>query len=113
MKDILQYKEFIGSVHFDSDDEIFYGKIEGVNDLITFEGKSVSEIKESFEEAVEDYIAICNTTGKHIHKSFRGNFNVRITPDLHKEAATKSQILGISLNKFVQKALEKEVAAMK
>jgi len=113
MKDIIQYKEFIGSVHFDSDDEIFYGKIEGVNDLITFEGKSVSEIKESFKEAAEDYIAICKKTGKQIHKSFRGNFNVRITPDLHKKAVTKSQILGISLNKFVQRAIEKEVAAVK
>jgi len=113
MKDIVQYKEFIGSVHFDSDDEVFYGKIEGINDLVTFEGRSVSEIKESFEEAVEDYITICKKTGKQIHKSFKGNFNVRITPDLHKKAVNKSQILGISLNKLVQKALEKEVAVMK
>ncbi|MBC8182239.1 type II toxin-antitoxin system HicB family antitoxin [candidate division KSB1 bacterium] len=110
---MIQYKEFIGSVHFDSSDEIFYGKIEGVNDLITFEGKSVSEIKKSFEKEVEDYIAICKNLRKQIHKSFRGNFNVRISPDLHKKAVTKSQILGVSLNKLVQKALEKEVAAMK
>ena len=44
MKDILQYKDFIGSVHFDADDEVFFGKIEGIDDLISFEGSSVTEL---------------------------------------------------------------------
>ena len=56
MKDILQYKDFIGSVHFNADDEIFFGKIEGVDDLVSFEGNTVSELKQAFEEAVDDYL---------------------------------------------------------
>ena len=108
-KDILQYEDFIGSVHFSADDGVFFGKIEGINDLITFEGTTVDELKTAFHEAVEDYIDICKQTGKSLQKSYKGSFNVRIPSDLHKKAVQKSLTLGISLNKLVQQALEKEV----
>jgi predicted HicB family RNase H-like nuclease len=109
MKDVLQYKDFIGSVHFSADDGVFFGKIAGINDLITFEGTNVNEIKEAFQEAVEDYIDICKQTGKPLQKSYKGSFNVRIAAELHKKAVQKSLILGISLNKLVQRAIEKEI----
>ena len=64
MKDILQYKGFIGSVHFNADDEVFFGKIEGIDDLVSLEGCSVAEIKEAFVEAVDDYITLCEENGK-------------------------------------------------
>ena len=109
MKDILQYKDFIGSVHFNADDEIFFGKIEGVDDLVSFEGSSVSELKQAFEEAVYDYIILCKDNGKKIEKSYKGSFNVRIAPELHKKAKMLSVMQGISLNQFIQKAVEHEV----
>ena len=109
MRDLLQYKDFFGSVHFSADDGVFFGKIEGINDLITFEGITVDEIRDAFQEAVEDYIDICKQTGKPVQKSYKGSFNVRIAPELHKKAVQKSLILGISLNKLVQRALEKEI----
>ena len=109
MKDILQYKDFIGSVHFSAQDGVLFGKIEGINDLITFEGTTVEEINNAFREAVDDYIDICKETGKTLQKSYKGSFNVRIAPELHKKAVQKSLILGISLNKLVQRALEKEM----
>lgn len=58
MMDKLIFKEFIGTVHFSTKDSVFYGKIEGINDLVTFEGESVHELKLAFEEAVEDYITL-------------------------------------------------------
>lgn len=60
MSDKLKYKHFTGSVEFSADDEVFFGKIEGINDLVMFEGTSVNELKSAFEEAVEDYIELCN-----------------------------------------------------
>jgi predicted HicB family RNase H-like nuclease len=110
MKDVLQYKDFIGSVHFSTEDEVFFGRIEGIDDLITFEGTTVKEIKKSFIEAVEDYIELCKKTGKKIFKSYRGSFNVRISPSLHKKAVQKSHLIGISLNQFVQNAIEHEIS---
>jgi len=109
MKDVLQYKEFIGSVHYGAEDDCFFGKIEGIDDLVTFEGRDVDELKRSFREAVEDYIGLCRTAGKPLQKSCRGSFNVRMPAELHRKAARKSALLGISLNQLVQRAVEKEV----
>lgn len=58
MKDVMIFKDFIGSVHYSTDDEVFFGRIEGINDSIEFEGKSVEELKFAFEEAVDDYIEL-------------------------------------------------------
>ncbi|TGM85074.1 type II toxin-antitoxin system HicB family antitoxin [Leptospira bouyouniensis] len=109
MKDLMEYKGYLGSVHFDSEDEIFYGKIEGIEDLISFEGKSVNEIKKAFIESVDDYLHLCIKVKKDPEKSFKGSFNVRIPTDLHRKAYRKSLIEGISLNQLVQKAIEKEI----
>ena len=109
MKDVLRYKEFIGSVHFSEEDDCFFGKIEGVEDLVTFEGRNVDELIDAFHEAVEDYVGLCRKAGKTPHKSYKGGFNVRMPAELHQKAARKSALLGISLNQLVQRAIEKEV----
>ena len=109
MKDILQYQDFLGSVHFSAEDECFFGKIEAIDDLVSFEGRDVHELKKAFQEAVEDYRELCRITGKPLHKSYRGSFNIRINPELHKKAVQKSLMLGISLNQLVQRAIEEKI----
>jgi predicted HicB family RNase H-like nuclease len=109
MKDVLKFKDFIGSVHFSADDDCFFGKIEGIDDLVSFEGRDVDELKRSFREAVEDYVELCRAAGKPLQKSCKGSFNVRMPAELHQKAARKSALLGISLNQLVQRAVEKEV----
>jgi len=108
-EDVLTYKDFIGTVHYSSADEVFYGKIGGINDLITFEGDSVGVLRRAFEEAVDDYILLCNEAGKNPLKTFKGSFNVRVSSELHKKAFRIAAGEGISLNKFVQTAIEHEV----
>jgi predicted HicB family RNase H-like nuclease len=108
VKDVLRYKDFIGSVHFSADDECFFGKIEGIDDLVTFEGRDVGELKRAFREAADDYIDLCRKAGKPLFKSYVGSFNIRMPAELHQKAARKSALLGISLNQFVQRAVEKE-----
>ena len=111
VRDSLSYKGFSGSVHFNADDEVFYGKIAGVNDLVTFEGTTVADLATSFREAVEDYLVLCRTVGKSARKSYKGSFNVRIPTSLHRRAAEQATVRGISLNRLVQEALEREVGA--
>lgn len=108
-EDVLIYKDFIGTVHLSADDNLFYGRIEGVNDLVTFQGETVDELKRAFEEAVEDYVELCREAGKDPLKSFRGSFNVRIDPDLHRRAYRAATVAGQSLNQLVQAAIEREV----
>jgi predicted HicB family RNase H-like nuclease len=107
MKDIIKYKDHIGSVRFSSEDNVFFGKIEGIDDLVTFEGKSVDELVSAFHEAVEDYSDLCEKAGKSIQKSYKGSFNIRIDPDLHKKASLLSTNLGLSLNQLVEEAIQK------
>lgn len=109
MKDLLKYKDFVGTVHYSSEDEVFYGKLTGVPDLVTFEGATVKELKKSFIDAVDDYLEICEYLNKSPHKSYKGTFNVRVTPDTHKQAAYKSIELGLSLNQFVEQAIKEKL----
>ena len=110
MIDKLKYKDFIGSVHFSAEDEVFFGKIEGINDLVTFEGSTVFKLKKAFKEAAEDYIELCQEVGKKIFKSFKGSFNVRVNPELHSKAYKRALIEGKTLNQFVKEAIELKIS---
>ena len=105
MNDILEYKNYFGSVNYSASDEVFYGQILGITDHITYEGDSVKSLKEDFAEAVEDYLASCAELGKEPEKIYKGSFNVRISPELHKRLAIYSRQRRQSLNKSVEKAI--------
>lgn len=105
MTDLLKYKEYYASVHFSAEDEVFFGKVLGIDDLINFEGSSVKELKKSFYEAVNDYIKTCKAIGKEPNKTYKGSFNVRIPSELHKEASIYAASKNISLNDFIKTAL--------
>jgi len=112
MTDKLLYKEFIGTVHYSTKDSVFYGKIEGINDLVTFEGEDVQDLKTSFEEAVDDYIDLCAEIKKEPLKSFKGSFNVRISPKLHSKAFKFASLKGTSLNQLVSEAIEDKIDSL-
>ena len=59
----LKYKDFLGSVNFSEKDGVFFGKIEGIDGLVNFEGESVSELTNAFHEAVDEYLAYCEEEG--------------------------------------------------
>jgi predicted HicB family RNase H-like nuclease len=109
MNDKLKYKDFIGSVQFSSDDEIFFGKVEGVNDLVTFEGATVAKLKKAFKDAADDYLELCEEVGKEAFKSFKGSFNVRLNPELHSMAFKKATMQGKTLNQFVKESIEMRI----
>lgn len=105
MSDYLTYKGYLGTVEYNGEDEVFHGKVHGINDLITFEGESVKELKTAFKEAVDDYLETCKELGKQPDKTFKGSFNVRLSTELHKKAAMIASQKSISLNDFVKRAI--------
>ena len=107
MDDILEYKGYYGEVHFSAEDDVFYGKLIGMSDLVTYEGSSVKELRKSFREAVDDYLEFCQELGKEPDKTYKGTFNVRLTPELHREAARYAAINNMTLNEFVKYAIDK------
>lgn len=109
MKDLIIYKDYVGSVHYSEDDEVFFGKIEGIDDLVTFEGQSVLQLKKAFHEAVDDYLEIARATGKQPEKTYRGSLNIRLKPETHKKANRLALVKGKTLNQFINDAVEHEI----
>ena len=105
MNNIMEYKGYVGTVEFSEKDMIFYGKVMGIRALISYEGTTAYELIADFHGAVEDYLALCEAEGKEPEKAYKGSFNVRISHELHKQAAIFATTHGISLNSFVENAL--------
>ena len=106
MNNVLTHKGFIGSVHFSADDNVFFGKVEGINDMITFEGETVQDLKDAFRYMVDEHIKDCDAENVPVEKSYKGSFNIRLTPDLHRRAAISAKIHGTTLNTFVKESIE-------
>jgi predicted HicB family RNase H-like nuclease len=104
--DVLTYKGFIGSVHFSAADDLFFGKVEGIDDLISFEGTSVQELKNAFHYVIDEHIKDCERENIPAQKSYKGSFNLRLSPDLHRRAAVAAKAHGSTLNAFVKGAIE-------
>lgn len=108
----LTYKGYIGSVNFCEKDNVFFGKIEGINGLVNFEGESVKELTEAFHQAVDDYLIYCEEEGLEPRKSFSGSLNIRISPEIHSRITVLAKQAGISIDAFIKQALEKQMASM-
>ena len=110
MKDMIKHKGYFGSVHYNSDDRVFYGKIEFIRALVSYEGQDADSLEASFHEAVDDYLATCAELGHEPERPFKGSFNVRIAPELHERVMIAATQQGMSLNRFVAETLSQAVA---
>ena len=105
----MTYKGYLGSVNYSDKDQVFFGKIEGINGLVNFEGESVKELTTAFHEAVDDYLAYCEDEGIEPDKSYTGVLNVRLTPAIHRQIAMLALQAGLSINAYIKEALEEKV----
>lgn len=110
MNDILQYKGYYADIGFSAQDEVFYGKLIGINDLVNFEADTVKQLKKAFHEAVDDYLETCEELGKIPEKTYKGSFNVRIPAELHRRAAIFAAIKKVTLNDYVRYAIDTTIS---
>ena len=110
MSNTMEYNGYVGSVEFSEKDGVFFGKVMGICALISYEGTTAQELVEDFHGAVDDYLALCESKGKEPEKAYKGSFNVRISPELHKRAVISAAAQDISLNSLVERSLESYVA---
>jgi predicted HicB family RNase H-like nuclease len=106
---MMEYKGYIGHVEFDHEADIFHGEIINTRDVITFQGKTVDELKSAFRDSVEDYLEYCAKLGQPPEKPFTGKFMLRIPPDLHRKIYVAAKQSGESINAWVKDQLEKRV----
>jgi predicted HicB family RNase H-like nuclease len=107
---LLSYEGYLGSVEFDQDERIFYGRLAFIRALVSYEAKDAEGLVRAFHEAVDDYLAHCAEDGTPPERPLKGSFNVRTGPDLHRRAVVTAARAGVSLNAFVTRALEAAVA---
>jgi predicted HicB family RNase H-like nuclease len=108
---MMEYKGYIGKVEFDDSVNVFHGRVVNIRDVVTFEGTTVEELQREFHEAVDDYLEFCASRGEKPDKPFSGRFNVRLSPELHRQVAMAAAHEGESLNSYVSKSLERAVDA--
>lgn len=101
----MTYKRYAARIEYSADDDCFVGRIAGIRDVVGFHGASVSELREAFHDAVDDYLATCEKVGKAPQRPYSGKVVLRIEPELHKQAAIKAELEGKSLNKFLEEAV--------
>ena len=111
MNNTIQYKGYIGSVEFSEEDSIFYGKVMGIRSLISYEGESARELLEDFHGDVDDYLESCKAEGKEPQVAFKGSFNIRLSPELHKRIYIYAAAHQMSMNRYIEEILEKSPAA--
>jgi predicted HicB family RNase H-like nuclease len=109
MKDMMHYKGYYGSVHFDDDELCFHGKIEFIRALVNYEGTDARGLRRAFEEAVDDYLTMCQQEGLAPETPFKGSLNVRLGPALHRRIAIAAAHQHVSVNKFIMNVLSKTV----
>lgn len=105
MSNTIEYKGYIGSIEFSEEDNIFYGKVQGIRSLISYEGENAKDLIKDFHMAVDDYLQLCAERGTEPEKAYKGTFNIRISPELHKSAAIYATEHKMSLNAVVETAL--------
>ena len=106
MSQTLRHKGYDGSVEYSAEDRILHGSLLGIRDAVTFEGVDVDSLEANFRAAVDEYLAFCAAEGKTPDQPFKGSFNIRVGPDLHKRAALYAEAHKQKLNTVVSKALE-------
>jgi predicted HicB family RNase H-like nuclease len=110
---MLEYKGYIGKVTFDDEADLIHGEVVGLRDVITFQGESVTELRQAFQESIDDYLEWCEKLGQKPEKPYSGQFVVRLSPEIHRAVAQMAQMEGKSLNGWVATLLQRVTHELK
>jgi predicted HicB family RNase H-like nuclease len=107
---MLTYHGYIGRVDFDENAHTFFGTVINANVLISFSGSTVRELEKSFHNVVDSYLEDCKEEGSEPEKPYNGTITVRVSPEIHRRVAIKASVCKESMNKYVEKLLERDTA---
>ena len=101
----MHYKNYAARIEYSDEDGCFVGHIAGIKDIVGFHGESVAEMRAAFEEAVDDYLALCAEAGKRAERPYSGRIMLRVPPELHARLAVQAESNGLSLNQWAMERL--------
>lgn len=94
---------------FLEEDEMFFGRVLGIRSLISYEGDNAKDLIADFHNSVDEYLKWCEDEGRKPEKAYKGSFNIRISPKLHKQLVICAMSHDMTLNGYIQEILEKAV----
>ncbi len=103
----MTYKGYAARIEYSDEDGCFIGHIAGIKDVIGFHAESVKELRAAFEEAVGDYLATCEKSGRASQKPYSGKLMLRVPPEVHARAAMMAEAHGMSLNQWATEVLSR------
>lgn len=101
----MTYNGYKARIDFDDRDNIFVGRLLGINDIVGFHADNVTDLRSAFEEAVDDYLEACEQIGKSPDKPASGKLMLRVTPEIHAAALVAAKSAGKSLNQWAAEVL--------
>ena len=101
----MEYKGYLSRIEFDDDINVFHGEVINIRDVITFQGTSVQELRQAFEDSVEDYLAFCAERGEEPDKPFSGRFAIRLSPEQHRKVILAAEKAGKGVEMWVAEIL--------
>ncbi len=108
---MIEYKGYLGVIDFDPELDAFHGTVTNTNDVITFYGSSVTELRQEMQKSIEEYLEFCQEQGKKPESPFSGKLMIETSPELHRRIALNAARRHLNLNVYIQEVLEKGVAA--
>lgn len=109
MSNLLSYKNYNGTVEYSKEDHCLFGKVVGIKSLLSYEGDSVRQLEQDFQNVIDEYLEGCKERNIEPEQPYKGTFNVRISPELHRNIAEYAIEHGKSLNAAVEEAIGKMV----
>jgi predicted HicB family RNase H-like nuclease len=107
----MKYRGYTGSVEYHADERLFYGRVDGITDLVSFQGDTVESLEADFRAGIDDYLAFCEERGVEPQRPCSGRFVLRVSPELHRDAAIAARTQRESLNTWITGAIEARLAA--
>ena len=105
----MHHDGYVATIELDEEGGFFHGEVINTRDVLTFQGRTLPELRKAFKDTIADYVAWCRDRGKEPEKPYSGNFTLRVSPELHRRVAVAAARAGKSLNGFVAETLD-EVA---
>lgn len=102
----MTHDGYLATIELDEDAGLFHGEVINTRDVLTFQGRTLDELKTAFADTIADYVEWCLERGKAPEKPFSGTFSVRVAPDIHRRAAAAAAREGKSLNGFIADVLD-------
>ncbi|HOU11803.1 MAG TPA: type II toxin-antitoxin system HicB family antitoxin [Anaerolineae bacterium] len=103
----MEYKGYIAHIQFDDEANLFHGEVINIRDVVTFQGETVDELHQAFEDSVEDYLAFCAERKEEPNRPYMGLFTVRLSPEQHRKVVIAAEKTGKPIDRWVTEVLER------